>query len=206
MTGADVVLRLLFVAELTPKLLADFCHRQEIRRRWVRRCGAWVLEPADDLRQWSPQKRAWVPLYLQAQVQRGGMALGAFWDGRLVGFGCIDGELQGRQARYANLTMLFVDDRCKRRGVGRRLFLQLCECAAALGANRVFVSAVPSEETVAFYLAMGCTDAAESIPAFVDTGDDRCLEYRLQAAEGAPQRAKSAENAEDAPAGAASPP
>lgn len=181
-TGGELdaaVLRLLFPAELTPRLLADFCHRQHIQRQWVRRCGAWVLEDVDLLRQWSQQKRAWLPLYLKAQVQRGGVALGAFWDGKLVAFGCLDGTLEGERARYANLTMLFVDDRYKRQGLGRRLFDQLCRYAETLGAERVFVSAVPSWETVAFYQALGCQDAEEVPAAFVDTDDDRFLEYRL---------------------------
>ena len=43
----------------------------------------------------------------------------------------------------------------------------------------VFLSAVPAEETVAFYFAMGCGDAEEIVPEFVDTPDDRYLKFSL---------------------------
>lgn len=49
-----------------------------------------------------------------------------------------------------------------------------------MGAEKLFISAVPSEETVAFYIAMRCRDAEEMIPEFVDTPEDRYLEYDLK--------------------------
>ena len=44
----------------------------------------------------------------------------------LVGFCSVDGRLAGKTVKYANLTMLFVDDKWKRKGVGRRLFDKIC--------------------------------------------------------------------------------
>ena len=97
----------------------------------------------------------------------------------LVGFACIDGELLGKTANYANLTMLFVDNEWKRKGVGKKLFHEICKCAVKMKAEKLYISAVPSFETVAFYFSMGCEDTKEVIEDFVDTKQDRCMEYSL---------------------------
>ena len=60
-----------------------------------------------------------------------------------------------------------------------RLFAAGMERARRMGAETVFLSAVPTEETVAFYFAMGCEDAEEVVPKFVDTPDDRYLRFSL---------------------------
>ena len=41
--------------------------------------------------------------------------------------------------------------------------------ATKLGAEKIFISAIPSTETIAFYLKMGCVDANEIVGAFVDS-------------------------------------
>lgn len=87
--------------------------------------------------------------------------------------------MRGDSAKYANLTMLFVDDEYKRKGIGKALFNAVCGHTIKMGAEKLFISAVPSVETVAFYFSMGCTDAKEIIPEYIDTEDDRYLEYSL---------------------------
>lgn len=76
--------------------------------------------------------------------------------------------------------MLFVDDRWKRNGVGRCLFCAICKHAGKMTADKLFISAIPAVETIAFYHSMGCEDAIEIIPEFVDTEQDRYLEYSLK--------------------------
>lgn len=96
-----------------------------------------------------------------------------------VGFCCIDGYLYGKTAKYANLTMLFVDDEWKRKGIGKALFKEICKYAKKKNAKKLFISAIPSVETIAFYFAMGCIDAKEIITDYIDTKNDRYLEYLL---------------------------
>ena len=48
-----------------------------------------------------------------------------------------------------------------------------------MNADKLFISAIPSFETVSFYLSMGCKDANEIIFEYVDTDEDRYLEYSL---------------------------
>lgn len=82
--------------------------------------------------------------------------------------------------KHANLTMLFVDDKWQRKGIGRLLFHEICIYARRLGAEKLFISAIPSIETISFYHSLGCTDADEVIPEYVDTEEDRYLEYLLR--------------------------
>ena len=170
--------RLLSAADLSPGLLSSFRHRQLIRRKWVRRAD-WELCGAAEVREWDREKREWIPEYLRWQLERGGSALAAYSGDELVGFCALDGCLSGETARYANLTMLFVDDGWQGQGVGKALFRLICVQARKLGAEKLFLSAIPSEETVAFYFHIGCTDAAEIIPDFTDTEEDRYLEFSL---------------------------
>ena len=50
---------------------------------------------------------------------------------------------------------------------------------AEMKADKLFISAVPSFETVAFYFSMGCQDTQELIEEYMDTEHDRYLEYSL---------------------------
>ena len=99
--------------------------------------------------------------------------MGGFAGDLLAGFLALDGRFGGAAGRTLNLAMLFVDDRYQ------RLFAAGMERARRMGAETVFLSAVPTEETVAFYFAMGCEDAEEVVPKFVDTPDDRYLRFSL---------------------------
>ena len=50
-------------------------------------------------------------------------------EGQLAGFCCVGGDLAGETASYANLLLLFVDDRFKRHGIGRLLLQEACRYA-----------------------------------------------------------------------------
>ena len=178
----NIMTRQLQTGDLSPALLDTFAHCQQITKKWVNRNGSWVLTDTSLLRQWSPEKRIWITEYLAQQLQRGGAAIGAFCDAQLTGFCCVDGSVYGNTAKYANMTMLFVDDHFKRKGIGQKLFQKACNYARQIGAEKLFISAIPSQETIAFYLKMGCIDAEEIIEGFVDSEDDRYLEIALTAA------------------------
>ena len=165
--------------ELTEVFLSGFRHRQIIREIWVREGDGYVLSPTDLIREWSDEKRRWIPLWLREQAEAGGAVFAAFSDSLPVGFASLDGCLSEGEIRYANLTMLFVDDRVQRLGIGSRLFRAVCVRASEMGADRLFISAVPSRETVAFYFKMGCRDAQIVPPGFVDTEKDRFMELVL---------------------------
>jgi len=165
--------------DISSGMLLYFNHHQMITEKWVNRNGKWELEAASDLREWNIEKRIWISDYLRQQMERGGSAAAAFAGDILVGFCCVDGYLIGKTARYANMTMLFVDDQWKRKGIGRKLFEKICICARRMEADKLFISAIPSFDTIAFYFSIGCEDAREIISEYVDTDKDRYLEFAL---------------------------
>lgn len=179
---ADIVIKTLSASDIDSEMLMDFKHRQIISKKWVHTEAGWELTDSYDIAEWSAKKRKWIASYLCGHIERGGYVIGAFCGDVIVGFCSVDGELSGNTAKYANLTMLFVDDDWQRRGIGKKLFAAICDCAIALNADKLFISAVPSYETVAFYFCVGCSDAEETIPEFVDTEEDRYLEYDLKKA------------------------
>ncbi len=169
----------LTVNDITPDMLLGFNHHQTITKKWIYCNSKWELQETYDLREWQKEKRIWITEYLCQQIERGGSVVAAFDSNNLVGFCCVDGCLAGITAMYANLTMLFVDDKWKRRGIGKKLFHNICMCAVKMGADKLFISAIPSFETVEFYFNMGCIDTKEIITEYIDTDQDRYLEYLL---------------------------
>ena len=169
----------LTINDISIGILLNFNHHQVITKKWVNRNNNWELSDCSDLRKWNEEKRIRISGYLRQQIGRGGSVVAAFDSNILVGFCCLDGRLAGNTADYANMTMLFVDDNWKRCGVGRKLFERICMCAAKMKAEKLFISAIPSLETIAFYFKMGCEDAKEIISEYVDTDQDRYLEYSL---------------------------
>lgn len=170
----------LTVNDIPSDMLFNFDHHQIITQKWISSNNEWELAEVYDLREWNKDKRLWITQYLRQQIERGGSVVAAFNEDVLVGFCCVDGSLMGETARYANVTMLFADDKWKRKGVGKKLFYEICKCAKKMKADKLFISAIPSFETVAFYFNMGCEDAKEIIPEYTDTEQDRYLEYTLE--------------------------
>lgn len=60
------------------------------------------------------------------------------------------------------------------------MFNQMCLCTEDMRADKIFISAISSYDTVAFYFNMGCPDAKYIIDSFIDTKNDRYLEYSLK--------------------------
>lgn len=167
------------ISKFTPDMLTDFAHMQKWSEQWTQRNGAWILEPTQQSRIWSEEKRIWITKYLQEQIERGGNVFGAFKEEKLVGFAAHDAPIAIDGIKWVNLTMLFVDDGFARCGIGASLFNEITKSAKENGAEKLFISAIPSKETVAFYFSQGCVDATVVIKEFVDTKEDRYFEYTV---------------------------
>lgn len=176
----NIILRVLKPSDIHPQMLQAFHHKQVISSKWIKKEDRYELMDTYEVREWDSGKRVWITQYLWQQMHRGGFVVGAFCDNRMVGFASLDGVLKGIPEKYANLTMLFVDDEWRRQGIGKALFEQICLCAGKMKADKIFISAIPSFDTISFYLKLGCTDAQYVIESFVDTQQDRYLEYALK--------------------------
>ena len=92
---------------------------------------------------------------LEHYVDAGGIALGAFSRGRLVGIGVVVPHLRPKIAQSA---FLHVSAAFRATGIGRRLSDELDLIARDAGDTEIVVSATPSENTVRFYREVAATN------------------------------------------------
>jgi len=98
-------------------------------------------------------------------VADGGIAIGAFADGRLVGIGIVVPHVR---SGVAQLAYLHVSDGFRGRGVGGRLDAELERIARELGDTTMVVSATPSANTVGFYRGCGFDPTATPLPELLE--------------------------------------
>ncbi len=89
---------------------------------------------------------------LEHDVDAGGVALGAFSNGLVVGIGVVVPHLR---PHIAQLTFLHVSAPFRAAGIGRLLCAELDAIARDAGDTTMIVSATPSQNTVRFYLSRG---------------------------------------------------
>jgi GNAT superfamily N-acetyltransferase len=91
----------------------------------------------------------------------GGMARGAFSNGRLVGIGMVVPHIHPEIAR---LAYLHVSREFRSSGIGSRLCADLELIARRAGDTAIVVTATPSGNTVRFYLGRGYRPMAQPLP------------------------------------------
>ena len=97
----------------------------------------------------------------ERHLAAGGIALGAFADGRLVAIGIVIPHIRPGVAQFA---FLHVSHGFRDRGIGTRLSEELDHIARARGDTTMVVSATPSLNTVRFYRRRGFEPMAEPLP------------------------------------------
>jgi len=124
--------------------------------------GTLVLRPHKiDVPGWPPgQAEKTTPILLDC-FDRGGWFYGAFEGGELVGVVVLDNKRIGKYKDQLQLKILHVSRSHRQKGLGTRLFELAKATAHRRGAKRLYISASPSENTINFYLRLGCAVAAE---------------------------------------------
>lgn len=118
---------------------------------------------------------------LEKTIKNNGFALGAFdYENKLIGFITVNADIFGNNYKYALLDQLFITLEHRGKGIGKALFNKASEAAEKLGANKLFICAGSAEETVAFYMAMGCKTTKEvNEILFKEDPRDLQLEYTI---------------------------
>src|SRR5216684_208218 len=83
---------------------------------------------------------------------RGGTFLGVFDAEAVIGLGVLESARVWRASDQMQLSYLYVSHAFRGRGVGMQLFEAAVSFAREAGANALYVSAAPTENTVDFYL------------------------------------------------------
>jgi GNAT superfamily N-acetyltransferase len=154
-------IRLLENADLPPAALQGF-NRYQVTTR-VRYLDNDRYSYKDDyfIENWDEQKKIEVIRILQRCIDEGGIVVGAYVDGKLIGFANIENTFFGKKREYIELPFIHVSNEYRGRGIGKKLFTFCCEKAKAKGAKKLYIGAHPSEESQNFYKAMGCILAEE---------------------------------------------
>jgi GNAT superfamily N-acetyltransferase len=126
--------------------------------------GDWS-SPSWDLEGTGPHSVAALQAMLDATLERGARAVGAFGGGRLVGIGVL---LPHVRPRIAQLVALYVSCAERGRGVGSRICDELEQVAREAKDVEMVVSATPSVNTVRFYVSRGFAPMAEPLPELLE--------------------------------------
>jgi len=112
----------------------------------------------------------------------GGHFWGAFEGELLIGAVVLENRFIGSGQDTLQLKFLHVGKNFRKQGLGEKLFLLAVEKANELGAKKLYISATPSENTIDFYLHLGCVLAAEiNQELYAQEPEDIHLEFALQA-------------------------
>ena len=130
----------------------------------VARRGSWSASA------WDPDGHGEHSVDAQRQAlmhyaDAGGIARGAFSDGRLVGIGVVVPHMR---PAITQLAFLHVSQEFRAAGVGTRLAADLELVARRAGDREIVVSATPSENTVRFYWGRGYRPMARPLPELLE--------------------------------------
>ncbi len=136
--------------------------RREIHHNiYVMKDGEMVLTPYYfDVKGWPDTNSE----KLYACFDRGGTFFGMFDGDQLVGSSAVDTVRRGTNGDQLELKMLHVSRDYRATGVGTTLFEAAKDVVRERGAEWMYVSATPTENTVHFYLGRGCQLAVPPDP------------------------------------------
>lgn len=153
--------RELCVNEMNRALFADFHRTQNVTKCWRKIDGEWLIRDIAFVDDWTEREYRELVQYLRNIIRINGFTAGAFYNGQLKGFVCVEPNLFGKEKEYVDLSNIHVSQDMRGKGLGKELFSMARKWAKAHGAKKLYISAHSAVESQAFYHAMGCSEAAE---------------------------------------------
>lgn len=129
--------------------------------RMIRKTGEYELTEINWTEKGLPNGFEWHLDHFKKNMQGGGKSFGCFEDDTLVGYATIGSRVFGQKARYVLVDQLFVSNLYRNGGIGRKLVALCAEQARLFGADKIYLCAGSSEDTIAFYQKMGYRAATE---------------------------------------------
>ena len=151
---------------------------ERIERIYEWRDGALLLRDAPvDVSSWPTGTADQHTPALYACFDRGGDFTAAFDGKGLAGIAVLDRRPVTTRPDLLQLLLLHVGRDHRHHGLGARLFRHAQERARMWGAAGLYVSATPTENTIRFYLGMGCLVIPQPDPQlFAEEPEDIHLE------------------------------
>ena len=113
---------------------------------------------------WDPSELERSLIHLYDIHDRHGTLFGAFDGNKMIALSALESVFIGRKQDQLQLYFHHVDSHYRHKGIGGKLLKKVMARAKKLGANKLYVSATPSKNTIDFYLHMGCRLASELNP------------------------------------------
>ena len=139
-------IELLSTENFKPDSLDNYQRKQDVKKVYRKHNGEYILVDCVYIEDWDMEKRRFVA-------------------NEVVGFIGLKKDLV---ESYMILDMMHVSAACRGQGIGRRLFDVGKEEARKAGAKALYISACSSEETIAFYKAMGAELTDRPITEFAE--------------------------------------
>jgi predicted N-acetyltransferase YhbS len=127
--------------------------------------GTLVLRPNHvEVAGWPPgEAEKYTPILLDC-FDRGGWFYASLDQAKLIGAVVVDSKRIGKRKDQLQLQFLHVSSSYRNSGLGTQLLEMAKATARGMGAKRLYISATPSENTINFYLRLGCEVAGEPDP------------------------------------------
>jgi len=145
-----IEIQLLSQENMNKNSLDDYCRTQSVESVYRLIDREYQLIKDEATMDWSLEKKRAIAKELLSTKY---IAYGAIEEGKIVGFISVESQLRGERLV---LEMMQVSQEYRGQGLGKKLFKIAKTKAKEMGARQVYVSACSSEETIAFYKAMGC--------------------------------------------------
>ncbi|ROR27383.1 acetyltransferase (GNAT) family protein [Mobilisporobacter senegalensis] len=155
-------------ASLTYDLFVPFHRHQEVKKCWRKEDNNWILKEIAFIEEWNKEEKEYLAECLKNTIKTDGKVCGSFYNGELIGFVSVEKEMFGSKKQYVELTSLHISEEYRGKGVGKQLFQMAQKYCLEFGASKLYISAHSSQETQAFYKAMGCVEAEEYNMAAVE--------------------------------------
>ena len=152
-----IIIELLSETNFCLNSLDSYNRRQDVNKVYRRIDGGYVLVECKYTEDWNLNKKRSVAKHICSDEY---ITFIALENDRVVGF---IGLLRKLSGPYMILDMMQVSSECRGQGIDRRLFEAGKAEARKAGAEALYISACSSEETIAFYRAMGSDLASNPI-------------------------------------------
>ena len=149
------------IADISKDILDNYSRYKEMKRRYNYENGKWVIIDDDWIDDWNKEKKDKVIIDFSDTINEGGYVFGAYEDKKMIGFAVLYNKKFGSNNQYIQLDNMQVSNGYRNKGIGKKLFEMCVKKAKETEIEKIYISANPSEDTVKFYISVGCKDAME---------------------------------------------
>ena len=142
--------------------LDSYERKQEVKRVYRREGSEYTLVDMPYTEDWSLDKKRQIAEDIKSDEY---ISYIASDDGQVIGF---IGLIKRLNNEYMILDLMHVSQMYRGKGIGRKLFSIAKQEAKKAGAKALYISACSSEETIAFYKAMGAELTDDPIKEIAD--------------------------------------